>query len=153
MKRDMFNGGVSAKPLVTARLGTEASEPYVVEVKHGQWDADPSQKTLIIQAQARPDIGLEKAKSVFQHAAVDVFGDRPAAPCFLDWYDPKNVAETGGRPVLTLASLTLIFFPGTVAASGDVSIDSHAKAFILVRRPDAMAREYSAAMKRWHSRL
>lgn len=153
MKNKAFDDRVSARPLVTARLGTEASEPYIVEVKHGQWDAEPGEKTLVIHAQARPGIVLEKAKSVFQHAVVDVFGDRPRAPCFLDWYDPKNVAETGGKPVLTLLSLTLMFFPGAADAAGAVKIDPSAKAFILIRKPEGVAREFSAAMRRWHERL
>jgi hypothetical protein len=145
-----FNSSISARPLDTARFGTEAGDPYFVEVKKAQWDADPREKTLVIHAQARPGIRLEKAKLVFQHAAVEVFR-APGAPCLLDWYDPAEAPD--GKPVLSLISLTLIFFPGTVDREGNAVVDSQAKGFIAARRPETVAREFTAAMRNWQSLL
>ena len=111
---------------------------------------------MVVQAQARPGISLEKAKLVFQHAAVNIFSS-PGAPYLLDWYDPSEAPDN--KPVLPLISMTLIFFPGTVVLdpatqkAKEVIIDNYAKAWILARRPANLAGPYAAAMRRWHSLL
>lgn len=154
-----FARNVSAKPMVMERAGISAGDPYLIEVTNGQWEGDPSEKTLVIHAQVRPGIPLERAKSVFQHAVIDVFKDqRVPAPRMMDWYDPAEEKARGNRPALAMISLTLIFFPGVITKDDmgqvvKVVKDLDAKTFIATRRTSTIRDLVAAAMGVRHEQL
>ena len=159
MKNYNFGKNISARPMVMERAGISASEPYFIEVTNGQWEGDPSEKTLVIHAQVRPGITLERAKSVFQHAVIDVFKDqRVPAPRMMDWYDPAEEKARGNKPALTMISLTLIFFPGVITKDDSGQVvkvvkDIDAKAFIATRRASTIRDLVAAAMGVRHEQL
>lgn len=152
MKNYNFASQINPKPLVMERAGISAGDPYLIEVTNGQWEGDPSEKTLVIHAQVRPGIALERAKSVFQHAVIDVFTERVPAPRMMDWYDPAEEKAKGNKPALAMISLTLVFFPGVITAGVPVK-DRDAKVFIATRRPATVRDMIAAAMRIRHEQI
>lgn len=158
MKNYDFASQINPRPLVMERAGVSASDPYLIQVTNGQWEGDPGEKTLVISVQVRPGIVLERAKSVFQHAVIDVFTERVPAPRMMDWYDPAEEKARGNKPALALISLTLIFFPGVITKDNagqvvKVTKDLDAKAFIATRRPSTVRDLIAAAMRSRHDQL
>jgi len=125
-------------PLKFSRAGEKASDPYMVEVTNGQWDKDPRKKTLVVHVHVRPGINRERAKEIFQHTLVDVFGARPDGDFFLDFFDPEEFqTRYGTQPALTQFTMNVIFFPGPI-------VDT--------RRPDVVRDAVAAAMRKWHEK-
>lgn len=123
-------------PLKFSRAGEKSSEPYMVEVTNGQWDRDPKKKTLVIHIHVRPGINQERAKEVFQHALVDVFGAKPDNDFYMDFFDPAEFQiRYGTQPALTQFTMNVIFSPGPI-------VDT--------RRPEFVRDAMAQAMAKWH---
>ena len=109
---------------------------YVIEVTNGQWERDPSQKTLIVHAFVKPGIPMARAHEVFQHALVDVFGEHPDNDHHVDYYDPAEFRQRfNTAPVMTSHTMTVIFAPGPV---------------VYTRRPEFVRNAMIVAMRKWH---
>jgi hypothetical protein len=139
MKSYDFGSKINPRPLVNERAVIGAGNPYVLDVTNGQWEGDPRLKTLVVKAQVAPGVPLERAKAVFQLAAIDTFGETVPAPRLLDWYNPALEKV----PVSPLVLLTLIFFPGIIHYGPDKKVSrveplTDAQVFIATRRPSTI---------------
>jgi hypothetical protein len=152
MKKYDFASRIKPQALVMERAGISVGDPYLIEVTNGQWEGDPREKTLVIHAQVRPGVEIERAKAVFQHAVIDVFTEHVPAPRMMDYYSPVEEKAKGNMATLPMVSLTLIFFPGVVTA-GVPALDRDAKTFIATRRPSTVRDMIAAAMRARHEQL
>lgn len=117
-----------------------SNDPYVLRVTNGQWDKDPSKKTLVIQVYKRQDIEPARAIEVIQSALHDVFGPRAAEQAECDY---RNVSEIKKKlrmdrlPDGELDTATIIFRPGPI---------------VYTQRPERVRDRMARSLREWHER-
>lgn len=133
-------GNVGARPLKFARAGDDGRSPYMIEVTNGQWEADPTKKTLVIHVIKRADINPDRALEVVRSALVDVFGPHVGRTAECDY---RNVGElrkrlgTGNMINESHDSMTIIFPPGPITYT---------------QPPESVRARLAHALRVWHER-
>ena len=129
---------MSPSALVFSEAGTGANDPYMIRVTKGQWDQDPSKKTLVIQVTKRSDIDPNRAVAVAQHALQDVFGADGAKQAYCEYRNVHELKKRLGKDHIVdepFDTMTIIFNPGPV---------------VYTRKPSSVHNRMAAAFGKWH---